>query len=82
MFWGCSSLTNLNLSNFNADNITNMVSMYSECSSLTNLNLSNFNINNDTYRYAMFDYTNKLSNNDIITNDEQILREFNKRKLD
>ena len=38
----CSSLTSLNLSNFN----TNKVGIFYNYSSLTPLNLDNFNINN------------------------------------
>ena len=56
--------------------------LFSGCSSLTNLNLSNFKTNYFTDIDYMFDNTNKLSNNDIITNNEQILREFNQRELD
>ena len=48
MFNKCSSLTSLNLSNFNTNNVTNMDSMFNKCSSLTSLNLSNFNTNNVT----------------------------------
>ena len=32
MFWGCSSLQKLNLSNFNTNNVTNMRYMFSKCS--------------------------------------------------
>ena len=32
MFYGCSSLKELNLSNFNTNNVTNMNSMFSRCS--------------------------------------------------
>ena len=39
MFAACDSLTNLNLLNFNTQNITNMQAMFYRCSSLTNLNL-------------------------------------------
>ena len=46
MFSHCSSLINLNLSNFNTQNVTNMNSMFSHCSSLKDLNLSNFNTQN------------------------------------
>ena len=43
MFYGCSSLTSLNLSN----NVNNMSYMFYYCSSLTSLNLSNSNnVNN------------------------------------
>ena len=39
MFWGCSSLKELNISNFNTNNVTNMYGMFQECSSLKELNL-------------------------------------------
>ena len=45
MFSGCSSLKELNLSNFNTNNVTNMVAMFYECYSLKELNISNFNFN-------------------------------------
>ena len=32
MFWGCSSLKELNLSNFNTNNVTNMEWMFYGCS--------------------------------------------------
>ena len=32
MFYGCSSLKKLNLSNFNTNNVTDMDYMFSECS--------------------------------------------------
>ena len=32
MFYGCSSLEELNLNNFNANDVTNMFRMFSECS--------------------------------------------------
>ena len=54
MFWGCSSLTELNLNNFNTYNVTNMSKMFSGCSSLTKLNLNNFNTNNVTNMSFMF----------------------------
>ena len=38
MFSNCSSLTSLNLSNFNTNNVNNMSEMFSDCSSLTSLN--------------------------------------------
>ncbi len=34
MFSGCTSLTYLNLSNFNIDNVTNITGMFSGCNSL------------------------------------------------
>ena len=35
MFGGCYSLTNLNLSNFNTQNVTDMIGMFDGCNSLT-----------------------------------------------
>ena len=32
MFYGCSSLKELNLSNFNTNNVTNIYGMFYECS--------------------------------------------------
>ena len=39
MFYGCSSLININLSNFNTKNVKNMVSMFGECTSLKKENI-------------------------------------------
>ena len=54
VFFDCESLTNLNLSNFNTQNVTNMGFMFWDCESLTNLNLSNFNTQNVTNMKNMF----------------------------
>ena len=54
MFCGCSSLKELNLSNFNINNVTNISIMFCGCSSLKELNLSNFNIDKVTNIRAMF----------------------------
>ena len=54
MFSGCKSLINIDLSNFNTQNVTDMSYMFSGCSSLTNIDLSNFNTQNVTYMNEMF----------------------------
>ena len=54
MFSKCSSLKELNLNNFNTNNVTYMSGMFSGCSSLKELNLNNFNTNNVTNMYGMF----------------------------
>ena len=54
----CNSLTNINLSNFNTQNVTNMSSMFYGSSSLTNLNLSNFKTKNATNMSSMFYFIN------------------------
>ena len=43
MFLWCDSLKELNLSNFNTNNVKDMSPMLYNCSSLKGLNLSNFN---------------------------------------
>ena len=62
MFYGCSSLNNLNLSNFNTQNVINMACMFYECSSLNNLNLSNFNTQNVINMSSMFFECSSLNN--------------------
>ena len=54
MFFCCSSLKELNLTNFNTDNVTNMSYMFCGCRSLNELNLTNFNTNNVTDMRWMF----------------------------
>ena len=43
MFYGCSSLKEMNFSNFNTINVKDMSQMFYGCSSLKEMNLSNFN---------------------------------------
>ena len=45
IFEECSSLKELNISNFNTNNVTDMSDMFKGCKLLTELNISNFNIN-------------------------------------
>jgi len=54
MFYECDKLLSIDLSNFNTNNVTNMIRMFSYCSSLTCLNLSNFNTNNVNNMSYMF----------------------------
>ena len=48
MFNGCSSLKEINLSNFDTHNVINMKVIFFGCSSLKEINLSNFNTDNVT----------------------------------
>lgn len=54
MFWGCSSLTAIDVSGFNTENVENMSGMFFYCSKLTELNLSNFDTKNVTNMSWMF----------------------------
>ena len=47
MFSWCSSLTSLNLLNFNTNNVNNMSYMFDDCSSLTSLNTQDKKILNE-----------------------------------
>ena len=60
MFQGCKELTNINLSNFKSDDVTNMVSMFRDCYSLKNINLSNLNTLKVSDMSAMFYGCNSL----------------------
>ena len=62
MFSSCSSLTSLDLSNFDTTNVKYMYSMFNTCSSLTTLDLSSFNTTNVTDMGYMFNGCSKLSN--------------------
>ena len=62
MFFRCSTLISINLSNFNSENVTNMSEMFFGCSSLINLDLSNFNTENVTNMEWMFSYCSSLNN--------------------
>ena len=65
MLYGCSELKEINLSNFNTNNVNDMTYMFSGCSSLKELNLSNFNTNNVTNMRSMFDGCSKQLKNQI-----------------
>ena len=61
MFYGCSSLKELNINNFNTNNVTRMFCMFKGCSPLKELNLNKFNTNNVTDMSYVFDgYSNVL----------------------
>ena len=51
MFNECSSLKELNLNNFNTNNVINMIDLFMGCSSLKELNLNNFITNRVTDMY-------------------------------
>ena len=55
-----------------------MRDMFCKCNSLTNLNLSNFNTQNVTDMHGMFSCCESLKANNIITEDNEILKRFYK----
>ena len=79
MFYDCSSLINLDLSNFNTQNVNDMSFMFSFCNSLISLDLSNFNTQNVTDMDYMFDGCESLKKENIITKDDKILKILTKQ---
>lgn len=65
MFWGCSALTTLDVSNFNTQNVTDMSYMFCGCSALTTLDLSSFNTKHVGNMYNMFRDCSALTTLDI-----------------
>ena len=54
MFYGCKSLTNLDVSEFKTSNVKDMSCMFDGCESLTSLDVSGFNTSNVTDMSYMF----------------------------
>ena len=71
MLYYCSSLTSLNLSNFNTNNVNNMIYMFCDCSSLISLDYLFFNINNHSIISSIIDNINKKSQ--TATKEQKIL---------
>ena len=61
MFYYCTTLTSLDLSNFDTSNVTDMNYMFYNCSDLPTLNCSNFDTNNVTDMSYMFNSCTTLS---------------------
>ena len=60
MFYKCSNLKSLDLSNFITSQVKNMQSMFAFCISLEYLDISNFNTLKVTSQSQMFDNVNSL----------------------
>ena len=65
MFSGCSSLTSLNLSHFDTQNVEVMTEMFKNCESLTSLDISSFETQNVENMKGMFAGCKKLTYLDI-----------------
>ena len=65
IFYCCNSLTSINLSNFNTQNVTDMSDMFSFCDSLISINLTNVNTQNVTNMFGMFCGCESLTNIDL-----------------
>ena len=65
MFWRCSTLTTLDVSNFDTQNVTDMRGMFNGCSALTTLDVSNFDTQNVTDMRGMFSDCSALTTLDV-----------------
>ena len=65
MFYSCSSLTSLDVTHFNTENVTKMYSMFYSCSSLTSLDVTHFNTAKVTNMLAMFYSCSALTSLDV-----------------
>ena len=87
MFYNCSSLTTLNLSNCNYNDIKKLLSEIKTIKSLQNLDLSNFNTNNVKDMSEMFSYCSSLNslnlsnfNTNNVNNMRDMFSSVNKEK--
>ena len=65
MFYDCSALKSLDLTNFNTANVTYMYGMFDGCSALESLNLTNFNTAEVTDMNNMFNGCSALTSLDL-----------------
>ena len=72
MFCGCKSLKQLDLSNFNTNNVKDMNLMFCGCKELEKINLENFRTDNVVDMIDMFSGCQKLKKENIVTNDNRI----------
>jgi surface protein len=79
LFYDCSSLKSLNLSNFITNNVTDMREMFNKCSSFQDLDISNFNTEKVYDMIKIFDGLKQ--NIKIKTKDQKLLNLINKIKM-
>ena len=65
MFYNCSNLTTLDLSNWDTSNVTIMWNMFSNCTNLTQLDVSNFDTSSVTNMQTMFNGCSNLTILDV-----------------
>ena len=71
MFYECSSLSKINLSKFDSQNIIDMNYMFAGCSSLSKIDLTNFNTTNAINMEGMFCGCSSLKNINLTNFDTQ-----------
>ena len=66
MFYGCKTLKELDISNFNTSKVTNIGYMFAVCSSLINIDLNNFDTSNVKIMNGVFEGCTNLKTLNII----------------
>ena len=79
MFAYCTSLKEIDLSNFNTKNVEDMEFMFSGCEKLTKVNLSGFDCSKASLQ-GLFYKCPKLNKDGIITSEKKIINEYEKSK--
>ena len=81
IFHNCISLVTINYKNVYANKVVNMDHMFYNCSSLNSISLIYYNTQNVEKNglNEMFDDCNSLKKENIITNDQRILKEFDNK---
>ena len=65
MFYGCTNLTSLDVSNWDTSRVTTMLAAFSNCTNLTSLDVSNWDIGNVTVMNYMFTGCTNLASLDV-----------------
>lgn len=76
MFCDCKELKEVDLSNFNTENVENMAHMFSGSEKLEKVNLSNFNALKADSLSGIFYQCKKLKQEGIITKDKKIIDQY------
>ena len=76
MFYGCSFLKEINLSNFNTTEVTNMTQMFYGCSKLKEINVSKFKTTNCEDIYGMFSNCSSLESIDMLNWDMKNIKDI------
>ena len=80
MFYGCTSISNIDVSRWNVGNVTNMIGVFYNCTSLTSLNIEGWDVSNVNNMSNLFKGCNSLTslnvNNWNISNVKRISAMF------
>ena len=78
MFYECNSLTSVDLTNFNTENVQSMANMFYNCYSLNKINISNFDTRKVKSMFSMFYNCRSLESIDLSTFETRKLNEMGK----